>query len=85
MPQLGERGHQARVADQRLGLVLRAAVAGQQPVIGVDDLGGHQPVEQVPDAGADGGVRYHQPPPQPGAAASGEARTVSVWRSPGPA
>jgi len=42
---VGERGHHSWVAGQRLGLVLRAPIVGQQPVIGVDDLDGHEPFE----------------------------------------
>src|SRR5690242_21158819 len=45
-PPVGERRDQARVADEGAGLVFGASVAGEQPVIGVDDLGGNQPVEQ---------------------------------------
>jgi hypothetical protein len=75
----GKRVHQARVADERLGLFFRAPVAGEQPVIGVDDLDGHQALEQVPDMGADRSVGYHQPTPQPRSEASGEP----PWSAPG--
>jgi hypothetical protein len=53
-------------------LFFRAPVAGEQPVIGVDDLDGHQALEQIPDIGADRSVGYHQPTPQPRTEASGE-------------
>src|SRR5262249_23055530 len=71
-PPAGEHVHQARVADERLGLVLRAPVAGEQPVIGVDDLDGHQALEQAPDVGTHRSVGYHQRTPQPTAEARGE-------------
>ena len=53
-------------ADQFLGLVLGAAVARPQLVIGLDDFGWDQVLEQVPDAVADGCFRYHQSAPQSG-------------------
>src|SRR5262249_3960750 len=47
-------------------------IAGEQPIIGVDDLDGHQAVEKVPDIGADRSVGYHQPTPQSRAEANSE-------------
>ena len=64
-PRPGARGDQPRVPNQRLGLVLRAPVAGQQPLISVDDLGRHQPLEKPPHLAVDRGIGYHPPPPQP--------------------
>lgn len=63
----GKRGDQPCVPDQRIRLVFRAATACQQPAIGVHDLLGHQPFEQLPDPGpAGGGARRHRRPPAPG-------------------
>jgi hypothetical protein len=42
---LGKRPHQLRVADQCLGLIFRTPIGGQEQVICLDDLGGHQAIE----------------------------------------
>ena len=49
----------------RLGLVLGAPVLGEEPVIRLDDLRRHQPVEQLLNALALGAGRYHESAPQP--------------------
>jgi hypothetical protein len=46
---VGKRPYQSGVPDQLLGLILRAPVAGKEPIIGVDNLDRHQPLEQVLD------------------------------------
>ena len=64
-PPAGKRRHQPAVTDNRVGLVLGAPVLGQEPVIRLDDLRRHQPVEQLLHAFAFGAGRYHESAPQP--------------------
>ena len=61
----GERGQHTAVADDRLGLILGAPVLGEEPVIRLDDLRWHQPMEQLLNACALGAGRYHESAPQP--------------------
>ena len=62
----GKRLHQSWVADQRLGLIFGAAIRGQEPLICLDDLRGHQAIEQATDAVADRDCPYHRWAPQSG-------------------
>jgi len=47
--QIGERAQHGRVTDRCGGLILGAPIGGQQPVVGLDDLGSEQPFEELLD------------------------------------
>jgi len=57
---IGERPHELRIAGERGCLVVGASVTGEQPVVGVQQIGGHEPVEQVADAAAASAGRYQR-------------------------
>jgi hypothetical protein len=59
---LSQRPHELCITDHGFGMLLGASTSCQQSVMGLDDLGGCQPVEQAIDT-ADGGRRYHRPSP----------------------
>ena len=63
---IGNRLYQPCAADEFLGLILRAPVPGEEPVIRTDDLGGHQTLEQFLDTRMCRACCYHQPAPQTG-------------------
>jgi hypothetical protein len=48
---VGKRLHQSRAADQFPGLILRAPVLGQEPLIRADDFPRYQALEQALDTG----------------------------------
>ena len=63
---VGKRLYQSCAADELLGLILRAPVPGEEPVIRTDDLGGYQTLEQFLDTRMCRACCYHQPAPQTG-------------------
>ena len=69
---LGERPHQLRVTDHGFGVFFGAPTGRQEPVIGLDDFGGHEPVEQALDAAG------HERLPLPPAVTPGTAATPAT-------
>ena len=81
MPRLVSAGT-SPAADELLGLILRAAVAGEEPVIRIDDLGGTRPSNRpwmperaelpLPPAGTPDRAR------ESGRHSSGQPRTIGL-------
>ena len=61
---VGKLSQQTCIADEGLGILLGAPVRCQEPFIRLDDLRGHQPLEQAPDTIDDATRGYHCPTPQ---------------------